>query len=127
MIHFALCYLLDMNVVIVRICFISVFLLFFTLQSVASSIEVEVNNEHDQIHHGLETGHDETQHDSSSEQHQEEHHAHLCHHHHGEHAPKVFIQTPNLYLFFIDDDNVLGFSVHYDNIAQKSLYRPPIS
>jgi hypothetical protein len=127
----ALFYYPDMNVVIVRICFITVFLLFFTLQSVASSIEVDVVNAHDQIHHELENGHDESKHDSSSDHSSDElheaHHVHLCHHHHGEHAAKVFIQAPNLYSFFIDVDNAIGFLVHYDNIARKSLYRPPIS
>ncbi|MCJ8268248.1 MAG: hypothetical protein MJK04_02490, partial [Psychrosphaera sp.] len=123
----ALFYYLGMNVVVVRICFITVFLLFFTLQSVALAVEVDVVNAHDQIHHELENGHDESKHDSSSDQQHDEHHVHLCHHHHGEHAAKVFIQAPNLYSFFIDGDNAIGFSVHYDNIAPKSLYRPPIS
>jgi hypothetical protein len=100
-------------------------MLFFTVQSVAAAIEVEAVTAHDQIHHQVEGDHDEINHNETD--HEGKHHAHLCHHHHGEHTAKVLLQTTTIIDHFDHQLANISYSLHYDNVFGKSLYRPPIS
>jgi hypothetical protein len=113
------------NGLIVRSWLVGVFLVFFTVQSIAGLIESEAVNTHDQIHHQLEVGHDESNHDDAS--HEGNHHVHLCHHHHGEHSAKVLVQAPDLSIYFDDANLAIPFSSNYENVSPITLFRPPIS
>ena len=100
-------------------------MLFFTVQSLAAAIEVEAVTAHDEIHHQAEAEHDEANH--TNIEHEGKHHAHLCHHHHGEHTAKVFLESPHIIKQFTQQSASLSYSCAYDNVYGKSLYRPPIS
>ncbi|MFT5164039.1 MAG: hypothetical protein ACI9FJ_002637 [Alteromonadaceae bacterium] len=105
---------------LVRIWFISVFLLLFTVQTVALVIESDTGSSHDPIHHALESGHVEAE-----QQGQE--HLHLCHHHHGEHSAKVLPQPVAVFLTIAEQNTAFVYTAHYQNIYPHCHYRPPIN
>ena len=107
-----------------RMGFICLFLLLFTLQALTSVVELEAVSSHDQIHHELEVGHA----DSNTEQHSHTpEHVHLCHHHHGEHTAKILLKPADVAMAISDKNTTFVYSQHYENISQVSLYRPPIA
>lgn len=104
----------------VRIWFISVFLLLFTVQAIASVVELGAADTHDQKHHELESGHIEAQQQGQD-------HLHLCHHHHGEHTSKILPQAVSIAVIISEQSTPILFSAHYEKTFPQSLYRPPIS
>ncbi|MFT4926709.1 MAG: hypothetical protein ACI8WB_002807 [Phenylobacterium sp.] len=117
-----------------RIGFMGLFVLLFTLQAFASVIELEAVSSHDQIHHELETGHVNNTNNtnttnsntSTNTGHQPQEHIHLCHHHHGEHTAKLLIQPVDVAMAINYKMTAFVYSFHYENISPLSLYRPPI-